>query len=28
LPDGQYNPEDWQSLIQQVTSFVVGGMSA
>lgn len=28
LPDGQYNPEDWQSLIGQVTSFVVGGMSA
>lgn len=28
LPDGQYDPDDWQSLIEQVTSFVVGGMSA
>jgi AcrR family transcriptional regulator len=28
LPKGQFDPDDWQSLIQQVTSFVVGGMSA
>jgi len=28
LPEGQFDPDDWQSLIQQVTSFVVGGMSA
>lgn len=28
LPDGAYNPDDWKSLIHQVTSFVVGGMSA
>jgi len=26
--DAQYDPADWQSLIDQVTGFVVGGMSA
>jgi AcrR family transcriptional regulator len=28
LPNGEYDADDWQSLIHQVTSFVVGGMSA
>nr|WP_256737648.1 hypothetical protein [Pseudomonas sp. dw_358] len=28
MPAGQYDPGDWQSLIDQVTRFVVGGLSA
>ncbi len=27
LPPSEYDPDDWQSLIDQVTGFVVGGMS-
>ncbi|MFF7711021.1 TetR family transcriptional regulator [Pseudomonas sp. NPDC007930] len=27
VPEGQYDADDWQSLIDQVTAFVVGGMS-
>lgn len=28
LPAGHYNPDDWESLIDQVANFVVGGISA